>query len=605
MTAPRFSVIIPTWNRERVLPIAVRSVLAQTIDDFELIVVDDGSTDRTHQVVDAFRDARIRYVALARSGVCAARNAGAEIARGTFLVFLDSDDELVPEALEKFANSIAAHAWDVVVSGRVSVSPDRRDWRTLIPKRLGFLPGAFAIRSTLFAETGGYDVELRYGENTELQWRVRRLIDEGAGTMGLVPEPLVVRYTRATRPYDLARYEAATRILERQSGLLESDVAGTLPPRKRRATYQAIAAVNAAQLGRRREALRLVGSAIKSDPFSLARYRNLLTVLGARSRNGSATDVSAPENEAVRRDHAIGELHGIVVTFNRPESLRQVLQDLKPVGLESLTIVDNAPSDATKAVVEAASLPISTTYVEMPENSGPAGGYATGMTRVVEFAGDDDWILLLDDDRMTGSAETARALRDFGSYLRDRDAPVGAVGQIGARFDRRRGRLERLSDEELAGPVTVDYIAGGQMLTLSVAAVRAVGVFDQRLFFGFDDLDFCQRLQRAGYGIYAYGPAGLDARRRFGRLGPDVGRARRRESAWRRYYSVRNHIVMMRRYAPWPRAVIVSLGHLFGRPCLDLVRGQAGWATTIAGTRGCIDAWLNRLGRRIDPTSGT
>ena len=211
MTTPRFSVIIPTWNRERVLPVAVRSVLAQTIDDLELIVVDDGSTDETKQVVDAFGDARIRYLALARSGVCAARNAGAEVARGTFLVFLDSDDELAPEALERFADAITTHGWDVVVSGRVSVSPDRRDWRTLVPKRLGFLPGAFAIGSTLFAEAGGYDIELRYGENTELQWRVHRLIEEGTATIGLVPEPLVVRYARATRPYDLARYEAATR----------------------------------------------------------------------------------------------------------------------------------------------------------------------------------------------------------------------------------------------------------------------------------------------------------------------------------------------------------------------------------------------------------
>ena len=284
--------------------------------------------------------------------------------------------------------------------------------------------------------------------------------------------------------------------------------------------------------------------------------------------------------------------------------MRQVLEDLEPVGLVSLTIVDNAPSEATKAVVEAASSPHSTTYVEMPENSGPAGGYAAGMTRLLESAADDDWILLLDDDRMTGSAETARGLRDFGSYLRDRAAPVGAVGQVGARFDRRRGRLERLSDEELAGPVSVDYVAGGQMLTLSVAAIRKVGVFDRRLFFAFDDLDYCQRLQRAGYGIYVYGPAGLDARRRFGRLGPDVQNARRRESAWRRYYSVRNHIVIMRRYASWPSAVIVSLGHLFGRPLMDLVRRQARWTTTVAGTRGCFDAWRNRLGRTIEPSVG-
>jgi hypothetical protein len=223
------------------------------------------------------------------------------------------------------------------------------------------------------------------------------------------------------------------------------------------------------------------------------------------------------------------------------------------------------------------------------------------MASVLESAADDDWILILDDDRLTGPGDTARTLRDFGEFLEARGARVGAVGQVGAHFDRRRGRLVRLPDDELAGPVRVDYVAGGQMLTLRVAAAREIGVFDPALFFGFDDLDYCERLRRRGYGVYVYGPAGLEARRRFGRLGADVGRAPRRENAWRRYYSVRNHIVIMRRYTSTPRALSVTAAQLLARPVLDLFRRNADMGVFSATIRGCVDAWTGRLGRTMEP----
>jgi hypothetical protein len=237
----------------------------------------------------------------------------------------------------------------------------------------------------------------------------------------------------------------------------------------------------------------------------------------------------------------------------------------------------------------------------MPENTGPAGGNAAGMASVLERAADEDWILILDDDRLTGPGETARTLRDFGEFLTARGARVGAVGQVGARFDRRRGRLVRLSDDDLAGPVRVDYVAGNQMPTLRVAAAREIGVFDPTLFFGFDDLDYCERLRRHGYGVYVYGPAGLAARRRFGRLGADVGPPPRRENAWRRYYAVRNHIVIMRRYTSVRRAVSVTVAQLFARPVLDIVRRKGDARMFAATMRGCVDAWTGRLGRTVEP----
>ncbi len=295
----------------------------------------------------------------------------------------------------------------------------------------------------------------------------------------------------------------------------------------------------------------------------------------------------------------------MLVTFNRPDSLARMIDELTGIGLASLTVVDNAPSEASERVARSKAAELSTTYIPMPENSGPAGGNAAGMARVIETAADGDWILILDDDRLTGPGDTARDLRDFGEFLVERGAPVGGVGQVGAWFDRKRGRLVRLTDDELAGPVRVDYVAGGQMLMLRVGAVREIGVFDPALFFGFDDLDFCERLRLHGYGVYVLGPKALEARRRFGRLGTDVGRAPRRENPWRRYYSVRNHIVIMRRYTSAPRAAKITAGHLLGRPVLDLVRRNASPKLFTAGVRACADAWTGKLGRTMEPPSTT
>lgn len=98
---PCVSVVIPTHNRAHLVPRAIDSVLAQTFSDFELIVVDDGSTDRTVEVVAGFKDSRIRVLCLAgNGGVSRARNAGIQAARGAWVAFLDSDDEWLPRKIE-------------------------------------------------------------------------------------------------------------------------------------------------------------------------------------------------------------------------------------------------------------------------------------------------------------------------------------------------------------------------------------------------------------------------------------------------------------------------------------------------------------------------
>ena len=89
---PRVSVIIPTYNRSVLLKEAIESVLQQRLKDFELIVIDDGSTDDTRSIVKAVNDPRVKYFYQNNEGVSGARNAGLDKAIGEYIAFLDSDD---------------------------------------------------------------------------------------------------------------------------------------------------------------------------------------------------------------------------------------------------------------------------------------------------------------------------------------------------------------------------------------------------------------------------------------------------------------------------------------------------------------------------------
>lgn len=112
------SIIMPAYNAERYVADAIRSVLAQTYRDWELVVVDDGSKDGTGEVVRALaaRDARIRYVARENGGQAAARNTGIRASRGTLVAFLDADDLWVEEKLELQLRALAETGADVLSS---------------------------------------------------------------------------------------------------------------------------------------------------------------------------------------------------------------------------------------------------------------------------------------------------------------------------------------------------------------------------------------------------------------------------------------------------------------------------------------------------------
>jgi glycosyltransferase involved in cell wall biosynthesis len=143
---PVVSVVMPAYDRERYITRAIESLCAQTFDDFELIVIDDGSSDRTAEVAESFGDSRIRVVRNASNlGVCASRNLGLDLARGEFVANLDSDDVALATRLEKQVAFFRAYP-ETALLGTWAISIDEQGRRL---EKIDRPWGADRIRSQL------------------------------------------------------------------------------------------------------------------------------------------------------------------------------------------------------------------------------------------------------------------------------------------------------------------------------------------------------------------------------------------------------------------------------------------------------------------------
>ncbi len=179
--APAVSVILPTYQRRKLVKQAVESVLAQTYRDFELIVVDDGSTDGTGEALPGL-DERLRYQWQPNGGVAAARNAALRLARGSILAFLDSDDlwlrdhlAIVTEVLARFPEAVLVTTTPRhVIGGRAK--PSRARLFEPLPIQffanpMGYPSSMAARRDAVFA-AGGFDEGLPVGEDSDLWTRM-------------------------------------------------------------------------------------------------------------------------------------------------------------------------------------------------------------------------------------------------------------------------------------------------------------------------------------------------------------------------------------------------------------------------------------------------
>lgn len=221
----KVSVIIPTYNRANLIGRAIQSVLDQTYRDFQLIVVDDASTDSTEGVVKAFNDNTIQYIRhMMNRGANSARNTGIENTNGEYIAFLDDDDEWLPEYLDQMISYLEAkdRTIGLVYCSFYRTDPDtkqvlgiRKQQRKQQKKgsSIGF-PSRWIVRKEVFEKVGMFDEGMPAQQDTEFSMRLLTFYKAA-----YLNKPLI-RYsvTRKSAPRDIRRSLRAVKlVLERHS----------------------------------------------------------------------------------------------------------------------------------------------------------------------------------------------------------------------------------------------------------------------------------------------------------------------------------------------------------------------------------------------------
>jgi glycosyltransferase involved in cell wall biosynthesis len=229
--SPKVSVIVPTYNRADRLERALNSIVSQTYQDFELIVVDDGSTDKTSQLMKSFPKAQYFYIKK-NSGVSKARNVGLAFAKGELICFLDSDDlwkekkiQIQSLWLENNKDSQICYTDEIWVRNGVRVNPMNRHRKysgDIFRHCLGLCivsPSSVMIRAKLFDEIGNFDESLPACEDYDLWLRIASKY-----AFHFIEEPLIIKYgghsDQLSRKYwgmDRFRVVALKKLLDQNS----------------------------------------------------------------------------------------------------------------------------------------------------------------------------------------------------------------------------------------------------------------------------------------------------------------------------------------------------------------------------------------------------
>ncbi|MDY6968879.1 MAG: glycosyltransferase family A protein [Spirochaetota bacterium] len=198
---PFFSIIIPTYNRYYTLKKAIESVLTQTFTDFELLIVDDGSTDETSQIEYEYRDSLV-YIKQDNRGVSSARNTGIKNSVSPYLAFLDSDDVWIKEKLEKQSEFIRKNPHisinqtdEIWIRNGIRVNPmkkhQKKEGDIFFPSLELCLisPSCVVIKREIFETYGLFDESMPVCEDYDLWLRITE-----KEYIGLIKEKLVIKY---------------------------------------------------------------------------------------------------------------------------------------------------------------------------------------------------------------------------------------------------------------------------------------------------------------------------------------------------------------------------------------------------------------------------
>lgn len=185
IVAPLLSVVIPAYNVEEFILPAVTSALSQSFRDLEVIVVDDGSTDKTPDLVMSLRDIRLKLVRQENLGLAGARNTGMRVSRGKYVGFLDGDDLWLPKKadiqigiMEEDANIGITYSNSAYIdetgrfTGQLLISRLREPSLKDLLKRSHILPSSAIVRKECFSQAGMFDERLRACEDYEMWVRI-------------------------------------------------------------------------------------------------------------------------------------------------------------------------------------------------------------------------------------------------------------------------------------------------------------------------------------------------------------------------------------------------------------------------------------------------
>ena len=186
---PYFSIVIPVYNKEKFVVKTIESVLSQTFTDYEIIIVNDGSTDQSEAKISVFKDNRIQYYSKKNEGVALARNFGIEKATADYICLLDADDYWHPTFLETmhrysselpeqkvFATAIEIETKNKTIQAHYSI-PSTSDFEIVnffdaSQKESALWTSSVCIHKSIFEKVGDFDTNIKHGEDTELWIRI-------------------------------------------------------------------------------------------------------------------------------------------------------------------------------------------------------------------------------------------------------------------------------------------------------------------------------------------------------------------------------------------------------------------------------------------------
>jgi len=212
-TSPTVSVVVPCFNAKQYVDEALGSVRNQTYSALDIIAVNDGSTDETPKLLErqAECDPRVRLVHQANRGLPAARNAGLRQARGEFVCFLDADDVLLPDKIEKQVRYLRDNPSTDLVYSDYLIGDDRLEWTGLVAARMPrcelieayarknwFAPMVPLLRRRLIERVGEFDETLRASEDWDYWIRCA----EAGGIFGYLPGPIAIYRTHASQMHN-------------------------------------------------------------------------------------------------------------------------------------------------------------------------------------------------------------------------------------------------------------------------------------------------------------------------------------------------------------------------------------------------------------------